>query len=89
MTEHPRSLPYVALVLAVAILVINVPLIAGGKTWSDIRYHTQIAPARIAAAEAVQYGDLPAWWEGSGAEATRTHRRGLFVDECDRKWVDF
>ena len=65
-TTVPRSLPLVALVLAAAVLVINAPVIAGGKTWSDVRYHTQIAPARIAAADAVQHGELPAWWEGTG-----------------------
>jgi hypothetical protein len=37
-----------------------------GATWDDTRYHTEIAPARLAAAEAVQGGALPAWWDGSG-----------------------
>ncbi|MDQ3340971.1 MAG: hypothetical protein M4D80_37920 [Myxococcota bacterium] len=66
MTAQPRSLPLVALVLAAVVLVINVPLVAGGKTWADLRYHTEVAPARMAAADAVWHGTLPAWWEGTG-----------------------
>lgn len=62
----PRSLPLVALALAVAVLVVQVRVIAGGKTWDDIRYHTEIAPARLAAADLVQHAGLPAWWDGSG-----------------------
>ncbi|MEO7097084.1 MAG: hypothetical protein ABI175_27740, partial [Polyangiales bacterium] len=62
----PRSLPLVALALAVAVLVVQARVIAGGKTWDDLRYHTEIAPPRLAAAELVQHGALPAWWEGSG-----------------------
>ena len=65
-TTQPRSLALVALVLTVAVLVINAPLIAGGKTWADVRYHTQVAPARMGAAKAVQSGALPGWWDGSG-----------------------
>jgi hypothetical protein len=56
----------VVIVLAIAMLVITAPIVAGGRTWSDVRYHTEIAPARIAAAEAVQSGALPGWWEGTG-----------------------
>jgi hypothetical protein len=56
----------VALVLAAVVLVINVPLVAGGKTWADLRYHSEVAPARMAAADAVWHGMLPAWWEGTG-----------------------
>jgi len=46
----PRSLPLVALALAVAVLVVQARVIAGGKTWDDVRYHTEIAPPRLAAA---------------------------------------
>lgn len=66
MTARARSLPLVAVVLAVAILVINVRVIAGGMTWDDIRYHTEVAPPRLAAADSVQHGAWPAWWEGTG-----------------------
>lgn len=55
-----------AVVLTLAVLVIHVPLVAGGKTWADVRYHTDVAPARLAAADAVQHGALPAWWDGTG-----------------------
>jgi hypothetical protein len=56
----------VALALAVAVLVVQVGVIAGGKTWDDARYHTEIAPPRLAAADQVLHGALPAWWDGSG-----------------------
>lgn len=62
----PRSLPLVAIVLAVAVLLLELPLVLGGKTWDDVAYHTQVAPPRLAAARAVQAGTLPGWWEGSG-----------------------
>ena len=65
-TAQPRSLPLVALVLCAAVLLINAPVAVGGKTWADLRYHTQVAPARLAAADAVQHGALPGWWEGTG-----------------------
>ncbi len=66
MAAPPRSLLLVALALGVAILVIQIRVIAGGQTWDDTRYHTQVAPARLAAADAVRHGELPAWWDGSG-----------------------
>ncbi|HLL23251.1 MAG TPA: hypothetical protein VK427_14035 [Kofleriaceae bacterium] len=66
MTTQQRSLPLVALVLAAVVLVFHAPLVAGGKTWADLRYHTDIAPARFAAADAVRGGELPGWWDGSG-----------------------
>ena len=62
----PRSLPLVALALAVAVLLVQARVIAGGNTWDDIRYHTEFAPPRLAAAELVQHGALPTWWDGSG-----------------------
>ncbi|HWO18772.1 MAG TPA: hypothetical protein VNO30_08345 [Kofleriaceae bacterium] len=62
----PRALPLVAAVLAVAIVAIQVRVIAGGQTWDDARYHAEVAPPRLAAAAAVWAGELPAWWEGSG-----------------------
>lgn len=65
-SEEPRSLALVALVIAVAAVVMSVPLVAGGKTWADVRYHTEVAPPRMAAAAAVQGGALPLWWEDSG-----------------------
>ena len=66
MTAPSRSLPLVALVLGAAILVVQLRVIAGGRTWDDVRYHTEVAPPRLAAAEAVQRGEVPGWWDGSG-----------------------
>lgn len=61
-----RSLPLVALVLALGTLIASARVVAGGETWSDVRYHTEVAPPRLAAAEAIRSGALPAWWEGTG-----------------------
>ena len=58
-----RSL--VALVLAAIVLVVYAPIVLGGRTWDDARYHTEVAPPRIAAADAVLHGELPTWWEGT------------------------
>lgn len=66
MTTPSRSLSLVALALGVAILVVQIRVIAGGQTWDDVRFHTEVAPPRLAAAEAVQRGGVPAWWDGSG-----------------------
>jgi hypothetical protein len=68
-TSPPRSLPLVALVLVVAVIGANARLVVGGNTWDDVRYHTEITPPRLAAAEAVQSGVLPAWWDGTGLGA--------------------
>jgi hypothetical protein len=54
------------MVLVIAVIGVNARLVVGGKTWADIRYHTEIAPPRLAAADAVQQGTLPAWWDGTG-----------------------
>lgn len=62
----PRSLPLVALALAVAVIVVHASVVLGGKTWDDVRYHTEIAPPRLAAAELVQAGTAPSWWDGTG-----------------------
>lgn len=51
--------------LVLAVAGANARILFGG-TWDDVRYHTEISPARLAAATAVQHGALPAWWEGSG-----------------------
>jgi hypothetical protein len=45
-TAPSRSLPLVALVLGAAILVVQIRVIAGGQTWDDVRYHTEVAPLR-------------------------------------------
>jgi hypothetical protein len=63
-------LPLVALVLGATILVVQIRVIAGGQTWDDVRYHVEVAPPRLAAAEAVQHGDVPGWWDGSGLGVT-------------------
>jgi hypothetical protein len=55
----------VALVLVAIVVVVYAPIVIGGRTWDDARYHTEIAPPRIAAADAVLHGELPAWWEGT------------------------
>ncbi len=55
-----------ALVLCAIVLVIHAPIVLGGQTWDDVRYHTEVAPPRIAAADAVLHGELPTWWNGTG-----------------------
>jgi hypothetical protein len=62
----PRSLPLVAIALAVAVIVAQGRVIAGGDTWADVRYHTEVQPPRLAAAASVHAGRLPLWWDGSG-----------------------
>lgn len=52
-----------------AIVVIDVRLIAGGQTWADVDYHTAVAPPRLAAADAIRAGALPAWWDAPGLGA--------------------
>ena len=64
--SSPRSLPLVALALAVAVIVGHARVLLGEQTWDDVRYHTEVAPPRMAAAEAIQRGELPAWWDGTG-----------------------
>ena len=61
-----RSLPLVALALGVAVLVVQIRVIAGGQTWDDVRYHSEVAPPRLSAATAVQDGEWPAWWDEIG-----------------------
>ena len=70
MTAPSRSLPLLALALGVAVLVVQIHVIVGGQTWNDVRYHTEVCPPRLAAATAVQRGDVPAWWDGSGLGVT-------------------
>jgi len=65
-TAPSRSLLLVALALGAVILVAQRGVIIGGETWDDVRYHAEVAPPRLAAADAVQRGELPAWWDGSG-----------------------
>lgn len=55
-----------ALVLAVVTLVVYARIVLGGGTWDDVRYHIDVAPPRLAAAEAVLAGEAPTWWDGSG-----------------------
>ncbi|NVB82526.1 MAG: hypothetical protein HOV81_29370 [Kofleriaceae bacterium] len=61
-----RPLLLIVLVLATVVLVTNARVVLGGKTWDDTRYHTEIAPSRLATADAVLAGELPAWWDGTG-----------------------
>ncbi len=55
----------IALVLVAITLVVYAPIVLGGSTWRDARYQTEIAPSRIAAADAVLHGEAPTWWDGS------------------------
>jgi len=55
-----------AVVLAVAVLVVHARVVLGGNTWDDVRYHTEIAPPRLAASDAILAGEAPTWWDGSG-----------------------
>jgi hypothetical protein len=55
----------IALVLVAIVLVVYAPIALGGMTWDDEVYHTEVAPPRIAAADAVLHGELPTWWEGT------------------------
>lgn len=54
------------LALVAIVLVVYAPIVLGGRTWDDARYHTEVAPPRIAAADSVLHGELPTWWEGTG-----------------------
>ncbi len=65
MSPRLSSRVALGLALAIAVLVLQARIVIGGKTWDDVRYHTEVAPPRLAAAEAVQAGAWPAWWEGS------------------------
>jgi hypothetical protein len=62
----PARGPLVALALALAVIVAHARVVAGGGTWSDVRYHAEVAPPRFAASDAVLAGEAPAWWDGSG-----------------------
>ena len=63
---NARSGSLIAVVLAFVVVVAYAPILLGGKTWEDIRYHTEVAPPRLAAAESVWRAEAPSWWEGSG-----------------------
>ncbi|MEJ7603683.1 MAG: hypothetical protein WKG01_37695 [Kofleriaceae bacterium] len=60
------ALSLVALVIVIGVVIANAQLVAGGHTWGDARYHTEVAPPRLAAADAVLGGELPGWWDGAG-----------------------
>lgn len=60
-----RGAALVALVVILIVLGANARLLIGGQTWDDARYHTEIAPPRLAAGEAIRAGTLPAWWDGT------------------------
>jgi hypothetical protein len=53
-------------VIVIGVVVANARLVAGGQTWADARYHAEVTPPRLAAAEAMHNGALPAWWDGAG-----------------------
>src|SRR5262245_57674024 len=52
-------------------LVVFAPIVLGGRTWSDLTYHVDVAPPRLAAAETVQSGELPTWWNGTALGGPR------------------
>jgi hypothetical protein len=58
--------PRLALALTALVIVICARIVAGGQTWDDVAYHTEVASPRLAAAEQVQSGSLPEWWDGTG-----------------------
>ena len=57
---------HLAFVLATAVVVLEAPVLLGGRTWDDVPYQAEIAPPRLAAADAVLHREVPAWWDGSG-----------------------
>jgi len=61
-----RSLPLVALALAVAVLATEARVVVGGKTWDDATYQTETVPPRLAAGRSARHGVVPAWWDGAG-----------------------
>ncbi|MEO8844532.1 MAG: hypothetical protein ABI591_14105 [Kofleriaceae bacterium] len=61
-----RSLPLLALALALAVLATHGRVLVGGKTWDDATYQTDLVPPRLAAAQIVHAGHLPTWWDGAG-----------------------
>jgi hypothetical protein len=61
-----RSLPPLWIALAFAVLVLQARIVVGGKTFDDVRYHTEVAPPRLAAADAVASAEVPGWWDGTG-----------------------
>ncbi len=64
--ETSRSLAWIALALVVSAVIAHARVVLGGETWDDVHYHTEIAPARLAAADAVWSGRFPEWWDGTG-----------------------
>ena len=55
----------IALALAAAVLAVQARVVVGTSTWDDPRFHADVAPPRLAAADAVQHGAWPGWWDGS------------------------
>ena len=60
-----RSLALTALALALAVLVSHASVVLGDDTWDDVRYHTDVAPPRLAAATQIAQARIPAWWDGT------------------------
>ncbi len=65
-SRSSQRAPLVAVVLVVITLVVHARVVLGGMTWDDVRYHTEVAPPRLAASEAMLAGEAPTWWDGTG-----------------------
>ncbi|MFN0249568.1 MAG: hypothetical protein ACKV2T_21970 [Kofleriaceae bacterium] len=80
-TISARSLSLIVLAIVAFVLVINVRIVAGGKTWDDVAYHTEVAPPRLAAGESIRSLRVPAWWEGTsfGVPLLAEPSHGAFV----------
>jgi hypothetical protein len=57
---------HLAVVLAAAVIVVHAPVLVGGQTWADPAHLGELVPSRLAAAEQVARGEVPAWWSGTG-----------------------
>jgi hypothetical protein len=90
-----RSLPLLALALALAVLATQGRVLIGGKTWDDATYQIDIVPPRLAAAQIAHAGHLPTWWDGAGlgvplaAEPTHGVASPLMWIATTPFWLDF
>ena len=41
-------------------------VLIGGQTFADLTWLGEVAPARLAAGDAIAHGELPAWWHEAG-----------------------
>jgi hypothetical protein len=64
MSQRPGWI--VVAVVAAIVIVVEAPILLGGRTWADRPYQTEVVPARAAAGAAWAAGRTPDWWDGSG-----------------------